>query len=80
MTSVTAGTYPAEESEIRAAELYYSSKEWDLQDELDNYSWYHPEIDEYTIEAQEIWHDPYALIALISAYNNGEESSRCVTC
>lgn len=73
MTSVTAGTYPAEESEIRAAELYYSSKEWDLQDELDNYAWYHPEIDEYTIEAQEIWHDPYALIALISAYNNGEE-------
>ncbi len=73
MTSVTAGTYPAEESEIRAAELYYSSKEWDLRDELDNYAWYHPEIDEYTIDAQEIWHDPYALIALISAYNNGEE-------
>ena len=25
------------------------------------------------VDAQEIWHDPYALIALISAYNNGEE-------
>ena len=25
------------------------------------------------VDAQEIWHDPYALISLISAYNNGEE-------
>ncbi len=73
VVSVTSGSYPAEEDDIRAAERYYSGLEWDLQDELDHYAYYHPEVDEYTIDAQEIWHDPYALIALISAYNNGEQ-------
>ena len=33
----------------------------------------HPGCDEYNVKAQEIWHDPYALCAIISAYLGGEE-------
>lgn len=73
MMSATAGTYPAKEEDIYAAEQYYANKENRLRDEMENYAAYHPEYDECIVEAQEIWHDPYALISLISAYKNGEE-------
>lgn len=61
------GTYPAEESDILAAERIYREKEDALQDELDHYAAYHPEYDEVQVEQMKIWHDPYALIALICA-------------
>ena len=73
LSAITAGTYPAEEADVRAAERAYAAKERDLQNELNHYERYHPGYDEYIIEADEIWHDPYALIAIISAYTNGEE-------
>lgn len=73
ITSATMGTYPAEEDDIRAAERAYSNMERELQRELDRYERYHPGYDEYNIEQDEIWHDPYALIAIISARFNGEE-------
>ncbi len=73
ITSATLGTYPAEEDDIRAAERAYSNMERDLQRELDRYEHYHPGCDEYHVEQDEIWHDPYALIAIISARFGGEE-------
>ena len=73
ITALTMGTYPAEEADVWAAEQYYAEMEWELQDEMQRYGLYHPGYDAYEVDAQEIWHDPYALIALISAYNNGEE-------
>ncbi len=41
--------------------------------ELDHYEARHPGCDEYNVKAQEIWHDPYVLCAIISAYLGGEE-------
>ena len=73
LSAITAGTYPAEEADVRAAERMYAQKERELQDEMDHYERYHPGYDEYVVDAQEIWHDPYALIAIISAYRGGEE-------
>ena len=69
------GTYPAEERDIKAAERAYKTKEDELKRELERYERYHPGYDEYVIEADtsKIWHDPYALIAIISAYHGGEE-------
>ncbi len=67
------GTYPAEEADIRAAERAYKGMEDELQRELDRYERYHPGYDEYIVEADDIWHDPYALISIISAYHGGEE-------
>lgn len=53
----------------------YKTKEDELKRELERYERYHPGYDEYVIEADtsKIWHDPYALIAIISAYHGGEE-------
>lgn len=69
------GTYPAEERDVKAAERAYKSKEDELKRELERYERYHPGYDEYVVEADtgDIWHDPYALISIISAYRGGEE-------
>lgn len=69
------GTYPAEEADVKAAERAYKTKEDELKRDLERYERYHPGYDEYIIEADtgDIWHDPYALISIISAYHGGEE-------
>ena len=69
--AVVLGTHPAEEADVLAAEHAYSGMERDLQDELDHYALNHPEYDACVVDAQAIEHDPYALIALISAYHGG---------
>ena len=66
-------TYPAEESDILAAERAYAAMEEALADELEHYDRYHPGYDEYIYDLDDIWHDPYALISIISAYHGGEE-------
>lgn len=73
VNSIVIGTYPATEDDVRAAERAYAAKEKELKDELDHYEQRHPGYDEYHVTAAEIWHDPYALIAIISAYYDGEE-------
>ncbi|MBP3649064.1 MAG: C40 family peptidase [Clostridia bacterium] len=67
------GTYPAAEEDVKAAERAYRNMERDLQKEIDQFERRHPEYDEYRYDVDEIWHDPYALIAIISARFNGEE-------
>lgn len=69
------GTYPAEERDVKAAERAYKDKEDELKRELERYERYHPGYEEYIVEADtdDIWHDPYALISIISAYHGGEE-------
>lgn len=73
LESIVIGTYPAEEDDVRAAERAYAAKEKELQDEINHYERYHPGYDEYHVDADEIWHDPYVLIAIISAYYDGED-------
>lgn len=62
------GTYPAEEEDILAAERAYKQMEDDLQSRLDHYLEDHPQYDEAIIDQMELWHDPYVLIAFVSAY------------
>ena len=73
LESIVIGTYPADEDTVRAAERAYAAKERELQNELDHYAQRHPEYDEVHVDAQEIWHDPYVLIAIISAYYDGQD-------
>lgn len=73
LQAIVIGTYPATEDDVRAAERVYAQKERELKDEMDHYERYHPGYDHYVVDYQEIWHDPYALIAIISAVKNGEE-------
>ena len=72
MQSLVIAAYPAEDEDLLAAERYYANLEKELQNELNHYASYHPGFDEYRIEADDIWHDPHALMALISAHVNGE--------
>ena len=73
LDSVAIGTYPASEADVLAAERVYLEKEQALQDEMEHYLDYHPEVDEATVDADRIWHDPYVLIAIISACFDGQE-------
>ena len=73
LESVVIGTYPATEDDVRAAERAYLAKEQELKYEMDHYKDVHPGYDEYHVEQDEIWHNPYVLIAIISAYYDGQE-------
>ncbi len=73
LESIVIGTYPAEEDTVRAAEQAYAAKERDLQDKMNHYERYQPGYDEYHIKTAEIWHDPYVLIAIISACCDGQD-------
>ena len=73
LESLVIGSYPATEEDVLAAENAYLEMERALKDELEHYDQYHPDYDEYNVEADEIWHDPYVLAAIISACFDGEE-------
>lgn len=65
-------TYPAEDADILAAERYYKGLENELQQTIDRYPADHPQYDEFQYELDDIWHDPHALISLVSAHANDE--------
>ena len=70
--SVLAGsTYPASDSALLNAEAAYTTKEEELQRYLDNYTGTH-DYDEYHFDLDEISHDPYVLLSLLSAMNPGD--------
>jgi len=69
--AIGASTFPSEDSEMLAAEAAYAGMEADLQYELDNYASLHPGSDEYRFDLDAIEHDPYVLIALLSAWHDG---------
>ena len=73
MQLMVLGSYPADEADVLAAENTYLAMEDVLREEMDRYVMLHPGYDEYTFDLDDIWHDPYVLIAIVSAYHNGEE-------
>ena len=64
-------SYLSEDADMLAAEAAYAGLEAELQDELDNYETYHPGYDEYRFDLDEIGHDPYVLISILSAFHEG---------
>ena len=69
--AIAASTYPSETDEMLAAEAAYDAKEADLQYLLDNYAELNPGYDEYIFYLDEIWHDPYVLISILSSLYRG---------
>ena len=70
--SVLAGsTFPSQDADMLGAEAAYAAMEAELQAYLDNYENTH-DYDEYFFDLDEIGHDPYVLIAILSAYHSGE--------
>ena len=68
--AIGASTYAAEDADLRGAEAAYCGLEAELQDYLDSYESTH-DYDEYHFELDDIEHDPYVLLSIISAIHEG---------
>ena len=66
----TLSTYPSEDADMLAAEAQYLAMEQELQEYLDTYEAIH-DYDEYHFDLDEIEHDPYVLISMITALKSG---------
>ena len=64
-------SYVAQDTDIDQAELAYTGWEADLQLEIDNAKTTHPGYDEYRYNVEDISHNPYELMAFLTAvYGN----------
>ena len=68
---IGATTYAAKDEDILAAEAAYCDMEAELQAYLDSYKSNHS-YDEYHFDLDEIEHDPYVLISILSVLHEGE--------
>lgn len=69
--AVIASSYLSEDADILGAEAAYTAMEAELQEKLDHIESYYPGYDEYRVTADEIEHDPYVLISILSAWHEG---------
>ena len=70
LSSVGSSTFPSADEDMLGAEAAYAGMEANLQNYLDTYTSSH-DYDEYHFDLDEIKHDPYVLIALLTAYHGG---------
>ena len=70
-SGLIASSYLSEDADIMGAESAYAAMEAELQDMLDNIESEYPGYDEYRVNADEIEHDPYVLISILSAWHEG---------
>ena len=68
--AVAASTYPSEDADMLGAEAAYCAMEDELQDYLDSYQRTH-DYDEYHFDLDDIEHDPYVLISILTALREG---------
>lgn len=73
-SAVIASSYLSEDEAMLGAEAQYCEMEAELQDKLDNFESYYPGYDEYNYDLDDIEHDPYVLISILSALHEGEFS------
>lgn len=71
LSGLGGSTYPSADGDMLGAETAYAGMEAALKNELDNYAALHPGHDEYQFDLDEIGHDPYVLISLLTAYHRG---------
>ena len=69
---VAISTYIAADVDMLGAEAAYSGMESDLQNYIDNFESTNSGYDEYRYDIDEIGHDPYVLISIISSIYDGE--------
>ena len=68
--AIGASTYAAEDADLLGAEAAYCALEDELRDYLDTYTRTH-DYDEYHFNLDDIEHDPYVLLSLVSAWHEG---------
>ena len=69
--AIGASTYAAEDADLLGAEAAYCALEDELRDYLDTYTRTH-DYDEYHFDLDDIEHDPYVLLSMISAWHEGK--------
>lgn len=69
--AIGASTYAAEDTDLLGAEAAYCALEDELRDYLDTYTRTH-DYDEYHFDLDDIEHDPYVLLSMISAWHEGK--------
>ncbi len=69
--AIGASTYPCEDGDMLGAEATYTGLEAELKNYLDTYESTH-DYDEYHFDLDEIEHDPYVLISILSALHEGQ--------
>lgn len=70
-SAIIASSYLSEDEAMLDAEARYCEMEAELQRKLDNYEATHS-YDEYHFDLDDIEHDPYVLISILSALHEGE--------
>ena len=70
VSNIIASSYLSEDADILAAEEAYCAKEDELREYLDTYEATH-DYDEYHFDLDEIEHDPYVLLSILSALHEG---------
>lgn len=70
-SGIAASTYPSQDADMLGAEESYCEMETELQKHLDNYERTH-DYDEYHFDLDDIEHDPYVLISILTALHQGE--------
>ena len=70
VSNIMASSYLSEDSDMLAAEESYCAKENELREYLDTYEATH-DYDEYHFDLDEIEHDPYVLVSILSALHEG---------
>ena len=71
-TAIITSSYLSEDEAMLGAEEQYCEMEAELQDKLDNFESYYPGYDEYNFDLDDIEHDPYVLISILSALHEAE--------
>ena len=69
--AIGASTYAAEDADLLGAEAAYCALEDELRGYLDTYTRTH-DYDEYHFDLDDIEHDPYVLLSMISAWHEGK--------
>ena len=70
-SGLIASSYLSEDADMLGAEAAYADMEAELQAILDNPESEYPGYDEYRVNADEIEHDPYVLMSILSAWHEG---------
>ena len=70
VSNIVASSYLSEDQDLLAAEAAYCAMEDELREYLDTYEQTH-DYDEYHFDLDEIKHDPYVLLSVLSALHEG---------
>ena len=71
VSNIVASSYLSEDQDLLAAEAAYCAMEDELREYLDTYEQTH-DYDEYHYDLDEIEHDPYVLLSILSALHEGQ--------